>query len=191
MTSLSWSEVSALQSRTDLPQLLSNHLEELRADDLPHALCRSWVMPEWPGLLLDHQEWDDIFSYVLGDNQYLRERDIRPVSELPDQMILFRAATPGHERGMSWTSNFQRAYWFLTRFGDHFGRHRLYMVTANPQMVWAHFDEERNENEYVLKHHSLEGSDMEEVMPEEWQYLMKFGPTDEINPDKETTDARA
>lgn len=114
-----------------------------------------------------------VFELAGTDEHYLRETALRPRSELPETLTLYRAATEGHELGLSWTTSFERAHWFATRIGAIAGgHHRIFGVEAPRDWVLANFHETRGESEFVLDTSPLTMDNLEEILPEEWEYLL-------------------
>lgn len=67
---------------------------------------------------------------------------------LPETLLQYRAAAEGHQAGLSWTTNFERAHWFATRLGALGGReHQVYAVDTPREAVLASFHATRREHE--------------------------------------------
>ncbi|WP_447587945.1 hypothetical protein [Microbacterium lacticum] len=110
----------------------------------------------------------------VDEKHYLHETALRDRAALPETARVFRAAAEGHEYGLSWTTNFERAHWFATRLGAIAGhRHRIFEVDAPRDAVLAHFHETRSENELVIDTSRIPQAAVREVEPSEWEYLLQ------------------
>ncbi|SBN95172.1 Hypothetical protein PFR_JS13-2_782 [Propionibacterium freudenreichii] len=172
-----WEDLSARAGRNDKPAIL---LTAIAADVLTDpvqvriGLEDAWTTCEWPGRAADYDVWLMAFEVAGADGHYLLEHDLRDRAELPDTLTLYRAATEGHELGLSWTTSFDRAHWFATRIGAIAGRpHRIFEVDAPREWVLAHFHDSRRESEYVIDTTPLVDTELQEVLPEEWEYLLE------------------
>ncbi|UNX53601.1 hypothetical protein MF406_11435 [Georgenia sp. TF02-10] len=133
----------------------------------------AWTTAEWPGRAADYDVWLMAFDVALVEGHYLHEHELREHSALPETLRVYRAATEGHELGLSWTTSFERAHWFATRIGAIGGRpHRIMELDAPREWVLAHFNDGRGESEYVVDTTRMSEGGLREVIPEEWEYLL-------------------
>lgn len=174
--SLRWTDISARVARNDKPALFvkavgTGMLSDAR--ELRVALEDTWTTCEWPGRAAEYDLWRILFDTVLEDGTFLDETELRPVEALPESLRLYRAAAPGYERGLSWTTSFDRAHWFATRLGALARQpHRVYEIDASREWVLASFHETRHEHEYLIDLERGENPDLDEVFPEEWEYRL-------------------
>ena len=136
-----------LPGRNETPPILWDCHSRGIFDDSPDvfaaALNCSWTDAEFPAQLLDEYDWVEMFrraGYI--ENGVPTRRSRRKIP------MLYRAATLGWERGMSWTDNLATARRFLRiRPGSS-----LWATTPDRRAVLAriHGDEGRDEDEWVL-----------------------------------------
>lgn len=174
-----WEDLSARAGRNDKPAIL---LRAIAMDVLtdPHqiriGLEDAWTTCEWPGRAADYDVWRYAFDVAGADGKYLHEHELRDRSSLPETLPLYRAATEGHELGLSWTTSFERAHWFATRIGAVSGRpHQIFEIDAPRDLVMAYFHETRGESEYVIDTSGLLDDDLRVVEPAKWEYLLERG----------------
>lgn len=174
--SRSWEEISARAGRNDLPGLLVTAVGTGVLSDpaeLRIALENTWTLCEWPGLAATKDLWLTLFGMAVEPGTYLEETQLQPIATLPTTLQVYRAAAPGHEDGLSWTTSFDRAHWFATRLGAISQQpHRIYEMDAPRDWVLASFHESRQEYEYIIDTTQVEGDVVREVLPEEWEYLL-------------------
>lgn len=168
--------MSARAARNDKPAIL---LTAIAMDVLTDpqqiriGLEDAWTTCEWPGRAADYDVWRYAFDLARADGKYLHEQELRDVSSLQEALPLYRAATEGHELGLSWTTSFERAHWFATRIGAIAGRrHQIFEIDAPRELVLAYFHETRGESEYVIDTGDLAVNDLRIVKPAEWEYLL-------------------
>lgn len=171
-----WADLSARAGRNDYPAILARAMfldGDDEIDDLPVAVEEAWTMPEWPARALDTDLWLAIFDEARGgdDGAYLLEHTIRPHDELPNPLVVYRAAAEGHEHGMSWTTSFDRAHWFATRLGA-LRPHSIWRLEAPRHLVLARYHDSRGEHEVVIDPTDLDAYGPEKVEPAEWEYLL-------------------
>jgi hypothetical protein len=165
-----WSEVSARQPRRDLPYLLAMAVlvngDIVDQEEVAKGVADAWTMPEWPGLALDYSVWGNLFGEALGafDDCYLTDDgEVQSREDLPETLVLYRGAAAGHEDGMAWTTNLDRATWFATRFnGQVGGVHTVRRIEVDRDAVLAVFHR-RGEDEYVLDPGLIEDYEVTEV----------------------------
>lgn len=168
MAARTWAEVSARLGRNDMPAAL---VDAVAADSLPRAeiakgLEAAWTMCEWPLQAADREVWLQMFGMVLTDwdMEYLDEDRIRLVTDdLPEYLTLYRGCVVGREAGMSWTTDLDKARWFASRFGSHFGEPRVVTTDVPREWIIARFHRSRSENEYVIDPEDLFSDAIEEV----------------------------
>ena len=172
-----WEDLSARAGRNDKPAIL---LTAIAMDVLTDpqqmriGLEDAWTTCEWPGRAADYDVWRYAFDVAGADGKYLHEHELRDLSTLPETLPLYRAATEGHELGLSWTTSFERAHWFATRIGAASGHpHQIFEIDAPRELVMAYFHETRGESEYVIDTSGLLDDDLRVVEPAEWEYLLE------------------
>jgi hypothetical protein len=101
-----------------------------------------------------------------GEGEYLNETNVRPNTELPQSITLWRGAIAKHRRGLSWTDDRDRATWFAGRFNGTLAKTaHLYRLDVTPEMVLARFSK-RGESEWVLSPEALdEAEPVKEMTP--------------------------
>lgn len=174
--SLKWADLSARAARNDLPAILLTSMAMGALSDpqeIRVGLEQAWTTCEWPGRAADYDVWLYAFGEAGMDGHYLEETDLRDLTELPEMLTIYRAATEGHELGLSWTTSFERARWFATRVGAFSGhRSKIYEIDAPRDLVLAHYNDTRGESEYVIDTRDLGLRDLYEVTPDEWDYRL-------------------
>lgn len=105
---------------------------------VPEAVLRDvligvWTMAEFPARYVSRAVWLHWFDVANRVARY-------PVPAAPIQ--IFRGATPKFRRGMSWTTDRDRALWFANRYSDRPGHRagKLYQVTVPSEVVLADVD---------------------------------------------------
>jgi len=174
--SMKWADLSARAGRNDLPAILLTALAMGALSDpqeIRVGLEQAWTTCEWPGRAADYDVWLYAFGEAGADGHYLEETELRSHTALPERLTIYRAATEGHELGLSWTTSFERAHWFATRVGAISGhRSKIYEIDAPRDLVLARYNDTRNENEYVIDTSDLGLDDLYEVTPDEWEYRL-------------------
>lgn len=153
MPSALWSQLSARAGRNDLPAILVEAYitaQLTEPEDIGYAVCHAFAAAEWPGRIAPNEVWADLFTAGVHDTatEYLKDGEIRPRDELPDELTLYRGAQENHKAGMSWTTDREQALWFRNRFTSLFPAN-LYMVTWPSECVLATLDR-RNEHEVIV-----------------------------------------
>jgi hypothetical protein len=151
-------DVFSRAGRADYPALLAHavftHGTLTEPEDIAAAIERAWTMPEWPARALDADVWLMLWQMACAgadDDAYLHEGVVTPRAELPDTLTLYRGAAEGHEFGMSWTADIDRARWFAKRFSGHVGgTHSLWKAEVPRDLILARFHESRGEDEWVV-----------------------------------------
>ena len=161
-----WAEVSARVGRNDLPHTLASNLIVLPQEEIAKGLADAWTMCEFPSSVGDDETWEMLFSIAGVDSgKYLDdEGDMQPRNLLPSTLTLYRGAHTTRIKGMSWTSDLERAKWFATRLGDK--DMGVYTITVPSDLVLGKFDR-RGESEYVIDTSMIFEDDIEEMMLEE------------------------
>jgi hypothetical protein len=110
--------------------------------EMAAVLAEVWSAAEYPSHLMPVRDWVALF----------REANY----EKPEHsMTLYRGTTSGRRRGMSWTTDLEKARWFAGRMVD-FGYSRAEVVTviAPPEAILCDLDpldpEGRGEEEIVV-----------------------------------------
>ena len=172
-----WEDLSARAGRNDKPAILLTAISMAALTDpqqIRIGLEDAWTTCEWPGRAADYDVWLYAFDLASDDGSYLHEQELRERSTLPETLPLYRAATEGHELGLSWTTSFERAHWFATRIGAVSGhKHQIFEIDAPRDLVLAYFHDTRGESEYVIDTSGLLDEDLRVVAPEEWEYLLE------------------
>lgn len=176
---LQWEDLSARAARNDKPAILLTAIATGALADPQQVrigLEDAWTTCEWPGRAADYDVWLFAFDHAGADGHYLEEHELRDRATLPETLTIYRAATEGHELGLSWTTSFEKAYWFATRVGAFSGhRQKIFELDAPRDWVLAHYHETRGESEYVIDTTRLDLDELQEITPDEWQYRLEAG----------------
>jgi hypothetical protein len=109
----------------------------------------AWVQPEWPEANYGTPMWRTMFQQV----GYLHlDEDGQPQPRPEVVPTLWRGAIPSRRKGMAWTSDRERAEWFVRRWqpGGSFRKASLWRLDDVPaDRVFARFDG-RGEHEWAL-----------------------------------------
>ena len=136
--------------KNEAPHLLQTWWEECRLSpgDLKEALGLSWTMAEWPQQALGAWYWIRLFKEAgfVTDSRALD----RPTGSI----LVYRGASSGRERGMSWTTSLPRARWFARRFVLSEGPSLVLEAKVPAHHVLARFAG-RGEEEIVINLHWL------------------------------------
>jgi hypothetical protein len=121
----------------------------LDGDDLREVIRTAWDMPEFPARYLPVSQWLAMFREA-GFTSSTAPRPTEP-------MTLYRGCDRGHQRGMSWTSDFDTAAWFAMRGFNAWPT--VYRAVVQPHAILAICDEPdgRNEHEVIVNPHTLRG----------------------------------
>jgi len=134
------------------PQLLWEWWDfgELLRDDFVRLLPEVWRLAEWPARSLGQRAWLAMFTAA----GFVSDCGSAPPTE---PLVVYRGATFKNMRGMSWTTDLDRARWFANRERlFHGGEGEVFMVPAPPHAVLAHIVG-RGEAEVVLNPCCLRG----------------------------------
>lgn len=121
-----------------------------------HLAQCAWTLPEWPGQI-GREHWlllcnkvgfictvvDDEGGCPLHQDEFDQQGDGEPIT-------VWRGSFTGFKRGLSWTTDRDRAVWFARR-GDMAGKGRtmhLWRCEVPPERVEAHYNT-RSEHEIV------------------------------------------
>lgn len=169
----SWADISGRAGRADKPELLVTAVGQgllSGPGELRVALEDTWTSNEWPGRAATNDLWLILFQTALEPGTYLDETELRPLEALPERLHVYRAAAPGFEDGLSWTSEFEHAHWFATRLDSLSGRgHRIFEMDAPRESLLASFNRSRGENEYVIDTTIAPPEIRTEIHPEDWE----------------------
>ncbi len=186
---LRWEDLAARAGRNDKPAILLTAIAAGVLTDpqqIRIGLEDTWTTCEWPGRAADYEVWLYAFEHASTDGHYLEEQELRDRTTLPQTLTVYRAAAEGHELGLSWTTSFDKAYWFATRVGALAGhRHKIFELDAPRDWVLAHYHETRGESEYVIDTNGLSLEDLAEVTPDEWPYRLE---REREHPERELAD---
>ncbi len=181
-----WADLSARIGRNDKPGVLFSAVVSgaLTATELRKGLEDSWTTCEWPGRAAEHEVWLYMFELAgVDDERYLHETEVRDRASLPDSLKVYRAAAPGHETGLSWTTSFERAHWFATRLGAlNSYPHQIYEVDAPRDAVLASFHAIRQEHEFVVDTGRIDATVPDLVDPGEWDERLRQHLEENKNP---------
>ncbi len=140
--------VAEAGGRNAYPRLLLSWLTagQLSLAGLRLVLVEAWTIPEWPASHLTARVWVSIFREAgfVSDPP-----DLRPPSE---PLTVYRGATFGRRRGMSWTLDLDRARWFASRSSLLTGRPvgMVFRSSIPPESVLAIMTGGRREAEVVV-----------------------------------------
>ncbi|HMG43038.1 MAG TPA: hypothetical protein VK611_17030 [Acidimicrobiales bacterium] len=131
--------------RANGPRLLQSWFinGRLTSDDLHKVLADVWTGAEWPAQSLGVATWVHLFRMagIVSD-------DGGPPPTEP--LTAYRGATWGRRRGMSWTTDRERARWFADRFAV-LGPAFVFTAEVPPGAVLALIGEKyRSEGEVVV-----------------------------------------
>lgn len=138
---LQWDTVTARKGRNDYPHLLSEHFYELDPSDRARAVTESWAMAEWPQRHLEYEEWISLFH-----NAGL----VNAVNLPGPTVTLYRGCHVSRRRGMSWSTDRERALWFALRFNKKGEDHMVLMEVECPVEYVLALIEDRGEREAVV-----------------------------------------
>lgn len=149
--SRTWADVSAGLGRRDMPHALvyAVIMDEVITDpeEVAIGIESAWVSTEWPLSAADPDVWLNVWSYATDDGlTYLEGDQITDIANLPETLTVYRGAAPGYERGMSWTTDLERARWFANRFNQG---HEVFVAEVPREAVLARFGR-RGEDEVVI-----------------------------------------
>ncbi|MFE6736939.1 NUDIX domain-containing protein [Microbacterium sp. NPDC057650] len=143
---------SVADVRADFAQL-GDAPSEAALDRFGTALTVAWVTGTpgrgraWrPEIAAPREEWREWFAATGYLHVGLRLPRLRPRSPL----VLYRAATPGHERGMAWTPDRSWAEMFQAIHAADGLRSTIWTVRAEPGWVLAKAEHPGGNIEYVL-----------------------------------------
>jgi hypothetical protein len=147
-----WSEISARMGRNDLPHAVIMGVVEGRLtdpDEIAKGVEAAWVGAEWPLKAAEPDVWMLAWGAAVTDfgERYLEDGTIRPTSDLPEYLSVWRGCHEAGRYGMSWTSDRATATWFASRFGDP--DLHLYELEVPREAVLGRFNG-RNEHEVVI-----------------------------------------
>lgn len=144
-----WYDMTRPAGRNEFPAILFQRHAEGDLDDpdlLAYALESAWTLAEFPG-----RWFGEVFTDLFRRVGYLHDHHRAPERCPKHPVTLWRAATPEHKYGMSWTDDRAVAERFLQlRQYLSLPRPRLYRLEARPSQLLARFDSGRREAEYVV-----------------------------------------
>lgn len=116
----------------------------LTREDLAAVIGDVWTDAEWPAASLTVANWVELFrtaGFVSDENQPKPTEPLR----------IWRGTTWGRRRGMSWTTERDRAKWFANRWERDDRHHALVFETVvEPAVVLALLTGGRSESEVVV-----------------------------------------
>lgn len=145
--------------RNEGPALLHDlyHTGSLSVVDNPGIVADVWSMAEFPVNLLPDEMWVGLFE----EAGYTH--DGQPAPRPTDAVTVYRGALFERRRGMSWTTDMDRARWFAERdLGG--GRGMIWAYLAPPEALLAFIhDSSRGEAEHVVNTAFMSGGDVAHV----------------------------
>jgi hypothetical protein len=129
--------------------------------DVPDALYWQLLSDTWTQYYYParhhREEWLRLFrSSRPGRENLMDEEELALYRALPALVTVYRGAVPLYRRGISWTTDKERAAWFAYYHGHHFyegperkAKARVYSVTIERDSVWALLNG-RGESEVLL-----------------------------------------
>lgn len=147
----SWTDFwwSALVSDRDLPAFAYRTVLARchTAEETRDLVAFAWTKPEWPDSNYGAEVWRTLFGITgyLHDDAHTEPRPLTVPT-------LYRGAIHSRRKGLAWTSDRDRALWFVNRFepGGPYRRMHLWVLRDVPaDRVLARFDC-RGESEWVL-----------------------------------------
>lgn len=115
---------------------------EIAVEDLRNLICDVWSSAEWPEPHLGARRWVSLFR----ECGFVADPP-RPPPSTP--LLIFRGTALARARGLSWTTDLEKAKWFAERterFGHPAG---VFQVIVRPLLVLAQIDS-RNESEVIV-----------------------------------------
>jgi hypothetical protein len=138
--------------------------EYLSEKDKAELLADAWVRQENPNDDVNVSRRDSIRFFKSCNKKYLMSKeDFEYYESLPDKMYVYRGVSKGRVRyGLSWTDDFEKAKWFMNRFGGG------YMLKAfvNKDWILGYFNS-RDESEVLLDVYKAKNNNsIEEILVE-------------------------
>jgi hypothetical protein len=137
--------------RDEGPRLLWDwwHREQIPRDEFKRLLPVVWLMAEWPSSALGNRRWLEMFKSAGFVSDYEADPPTEPVTA-------YRGADERHMRGLSWSTDAERAAWFARRWSLLKADVHVFEVTVPSGFVLAHLVG-RNEAELVINGFRLRG----------------------------------
>lgn len=127
-----------------------------RKEDYARILRNIWISTEFPGQT-KNEELIRIFGSA--DQKYLMtEEDYKALSEMPEEITIYRGCQDkkAKVKGMSWTTAFEKANWFATRWHKGSDAGKVYTAQIKKSDVYMYCTE-RGEEEVVVNPNRLKG----------------------------------
>jgi len=111
----------------------------LDREELRRHITAVWQLAEWPAAL-GIRTWVTMFR----EAGFISDTD-EPVPDYP--LTVYRGTTWGRRRGMSWTTDIDRARWFAARWQLRGERGEVFTAIVPPAAVLALVGDPENHNE--------------------------------------------
>ena len=115
---------------------------QLTNEQLREVITDVWSTCEFPASHLGIRSWVALFRAAGFVSDQGKPQTTEPIS-------VYRGASWGRRRGMSWTTDQERAEWFAARFNS-VSNAVVFTATVEPEAVLALVDRPRGENEVVV-----------------------------------------
>lgn len=111
-------------------------------------LREMWIDTELPNLHRQRGYWLGLFKLSRENrSELMTPNEHEALATLPDPVRIYRGAAPKYARGLSWTTDPERAKWFAERYSAWSGR--VFTCVIPKTKILAYFLE-RDENEVVI-----------------------------------------
>lgn len=121
-------------------------MDKMQPEQYWSCLGNIWVMAEGAGF--NKSTWLALFNAEISGRHMLMEPgDHAAFEKLPEKVLIFRGAPEKYARGMSWTTDRERAVWFSRRFTRE---NMVFTATVPKRKFLAYFCGARKENEAVI-----------------------------------------
>lgn len=111
--------------------------------DYEYIMRFVWQMTEFPNhdSNMSVEEFAEAFEH--GNPAYLMNaKECELLSQLPDEVTIFRGCYSTYEKALSWTLSKKKAVWFSQRFSD---KGNVYQAVIDKSDILAYFDSEEQE----------------------------------------------
>ena len=128
--------------------------EYMSTRDFSKLWAEAWVMSENPNDDVNVSLKESVDFFKEANKLYLMEKEELEVFEtIPKEIVLYRGVAKGRNpKGLSWTSDYEKAKWFSNRF--HKGEGYIQKAIVNKKYVLAYFSR-RDAEEYVCETYKL------------------------------------
>lgn len=122
----------------------------LSRKDFSIMLADAWIRSENPNMDRNLNKEKLLSMFRQADKtELMDEREIQALEEMDEEITIYRGVTSLNAkkiRALSWTTNYETAYWFAHRFGEDGTVYEAHIKKAH---IFAFFDQ-RNESEVII-----------------------------------------